>query len=802
MQRITKQMTAGARILSAQILGAQILGGLALVAPTAQMAPAWAQPVALEEIVVTARKREESLLEVPLAITAIGAAMIDTAGLSNLEDVQQMAPGFFFQDGVNQLRNDRASRFYVVRGLAFGSAVTTEAVTVFLDGAPIVGAGEPGTMVDVERVEILRGPQAAYFGRNTYAGAINIVTKTPGNEWKGQVEVEGGQYNSRSLSGSADGPVIVDKLSVRLSGQSERIGGQYTNVADGSTLGDRQTDQLSASLYATPSSAVTMRAYASHFSFDDGPDARYAFLADSRTCNVGGAQRWICGRAPDYNPALLGFNYEVDARVRAVFPASYFGLPLREKAGTTTQAWLSNFQVNYDLGDGRALDFIAARNTRKTGLISDEDNRDTRGIRNPLFGLPGRDVRSFQNELAFIDRAVKDWSAEMRFTSNQEQPFRYTFGASYLEGKAQNSYLYGDGFAGYRIPSSSGIINVKTKAVFGGVYYDFTDQLTLSLEARAQWDDNRSTPFANTTVVNTRLIEGPPQDALFKNIGPRAILEYQATDDTMIYASWARGFLPGGFNARLFTLTPAQISELRSQIDINPTIDEESQDTYEVGTRVAVLDGKGFVNATGYIGKITEHQITQTGAVTLANGQRIAVSGVVNGGEIDFYGLELESAVTVAEKLTLNGSFSWNHSEYKVHNCINCQTYRGLNPLTGGTGNEVENSPEYTASLTATYRDQLNTIFDWYVGGESFYTSGYWVEDSNILKTNSRNIINLRGGVESDVLRIEAYVKNVFNNDEYPSISTTLDRFANLVRTPMASLPDRRRWGVRTKYRF
>ena len=774
-----------------------IAGTLAAVMPVAAQ-----QTAALEEIVVTARKREESLLEVPLAISAVGAMQIDAAGLNNLEDVQQMAPGFFFQDGVNQLRNDRASRFYIVRGLAFGSAVTTEAVAVFLDGAPIVGAGEPGSMVDVERVEILRGPQSAYFGRNTYAGAINIVTKTPGNEWKGQIDAEAGQYRTRSISGSVDGPIIADKFAIRLSGQSERIGGQYTNMADGKTLGDRQTDQISVALYATPSDALTMKGYLSHFTYDDGPDARYAFLSDVRTCNVGGPQRWICGKAPDYIPALLGFNYEVDARARQVFPASYFGLPIRDKAGTTTHSWLSNFQINYDFSNGMTLDFVAARNTRKTGLISDEDNRDTRSMRNPLFGQPGRDVRPFLNELAFIDRANKDWSAEVRLTSNQDQKLRYTFGGSYLKAKAQNSYLYGDGFAGFRLASSSGVIDVKTKAVFGGLYYDFTEQLTLSLEARAQWDDNVSTPFANTTLVNTRLVEGPPADALFKNVGPRAILQYQATEEAMVYASWARGFLPGGFNARLFTLTPAQIAELRTQIDINPTIAEESQDTYELGTRVAVLDGRGFVNATGYIGKIKEHQITQTGAVTQANGQRIAVSGVVNGGKIDFYGIELESAVTVLEALTLNGSFSWNHSEYKVHNCVNCQNYRGLNPLTGGTGNEIENSPEYTASLTATYRTEFNSNFDWYVGGESFYTAGYWVEDSNILKTEGRNIINIRGGFESDVLRIEGYVKNLFNNDAYPSISTTLDRFANLVRTPMASLPDKRRWGVRTKYSF
>ncbi len=761
-----------------------------------------AQQVTLEEIVVTARKRQESLLEVPLAISAIGAAQIDKANLTNLQDIQQIAPSFFFQDGLNQLRNDRASRFYVVRGLAFGTAITTEAVTVFLDGAPLVGAGEPGTMVDVDRVEILRGPQAAYFGRNTYAGAINIVTKRPGNELGGQIEAERAQYGSLVFSGSVDIPLMEDKLAVRLSGRSEDIGGQYTNAFDGTTLGDRKTNQLSGSLYATPSDNFSLKAYVSRYEFDDGPDARFAFLSDQRTCNAGGTQTWICGNPPGYNPDELAFNLIVDDRVRDnVFAASYFGQPLRDEGGTTTISWLANIGATYDLDNGMSIDFVAARNKKETSLISDEDNRDTLNVPNPLFGLPGRDTRSFRNELAFIDRAVDDWSAELRLTSSQDKALRYTMGVSYLESEALNSYLYGDGFAGFRIPSSSGIVNVETKAIFGGIYYDITDRLTFSLEARQQWDDIRSTPF-NQSVPNAPLTLADPLDATFKNLGPRIILDYQVTDDVMLYTSWARGFLPGGFNARLLTLTSAQVAELQTQIDIGPFVDEESQDTYELGVRAAFLDGRAFVNATAYLGSVSDHQITQSGFVTQASGQQLAINGVVNGGEVDFWGLELESNINLTDQFSLSGSFAWNHSEYTVHNCINCQSYLGVDPLTGGVGNDVENSPDYTASLIASYQDQLTSEFDWYVSGEYFYTDGFWVTDANLLKTETRNIANVRFGVESESLRVEAYVKNITNNDNYPSVATTFDRFAGFARTPIAKLAEKRRWGIRTKYSF
>ena len=122
--------------------------------------------------------------------------------------------------------------------------------------------------------------------------------------------------------------------------------------------------------------------------------------------------------------------------------------------------------------------------------------------------------------------------------------------------------------------------------------------------------------------------------------------------------------------------------------------------------------------------------------------------------------------------------------------------------MTSAVGNDVESSPEYTASLIANYQDELNSTFDWYVSGEYFYTGGYWVTDANLLKTDPRNIVNLRMGVESGSMRVEAYLKNVTDNDKYPSVGTTFDRFAGFARTPIAKFAEKRRWGIRFKYTF
>ena len=163
-----------------------------------------AQGVALEEIVVTARKREEALVDIPFAVSAFSEEELNAANLKNFVDVQLFTPGLTYQQATAN-RADRGVPNIVIRGLninAFsGSSV---AALFFVDGAPVLG-GEVGSFVDVIRVEVLRGPQTAYFGRNTFSGAVNLVTKDPGEEFGGSVGLDLDRFGTADLQLSVEG---------------------------------------------------------------------------------------------------------------------------------------------------------------------------------------------------------------------------------------------------------------------------------------------------------------------------------------------------------------------------------------------------------------------------------------------------------------------------------------------------------------------------------------------------------------------------------------------------------------------
>ncbi len=189
-------------------------------------APVRAQEFALEEIVVTARKVEENLMEVPLAITAFSAEDLESIDMAELNDIQLYTPSFSFtnQQGGSG-RNDRSSNALVFRGLYLNINVGVNAGgLLFIDGAPVVGGYSP-SIVDTERVEILKGPQSAYFGRSTFVGALNFVMKEPGNEFGGRISTDLARFGSNEQHIMIEGPLVKDKLSMRVSGRHWRQGG-------------------------------------------------------------------------------------------------------------------------------------------------------------------------------------------------------------------------------------------------------------------------------------------------------------------------------------------------------------------------------------------------------------------------------------------------------------------------------------------------------------------------------------------------------------------------------------------------
>jgi iron complex outermembrane receptor protein len=178
----------------------------------------------LEEVIVTARKREENLQEIPIAITAVSAADILEGDVTGLEDIAALAPGFYFfnQGGSQPGRYNTQLRFRGLNQAQFSPSFETGAL--FVDGVYVLNGGTSLSLMDIERVEVIKGPQAAYFGRNTFGGAVNFITRDPSmDEFSGELSVSGTDRSRFDVSGIVEGPIIQDSLAGSLSFQRGTI---------------------------------------------------------------------------------------------------------------------------------------------------------------------------------------------------------------------------------------------------------------------------------------------------------------------------------------------------------------------------------------------------------------------------------------------------------------------------------------------------------------------------------------------------------------------------------------------------
>ena len=760
--------------------------------------------IQLEEVVVTARKREESLLTVPISVSAVTAAQLQNANIKDFQDIARVTPSFYFSDQVGQLRADRSTRVYVMRGLSIATVATGEAVLIFLDGAPIVGMGDVGSFANIERVEVLRGPQAAYFGRSTYAGAVNVVTKTPSDTFGGQLDGEFARFGTVIAGAALEGPLVKDKLTARVTGRFEHKGGQYTNLADGTKLGERNTKQGTLQLAATPNDAFSLKGYFGFFEFDDGPDARGLFLIPQRPCVVPGAFRtWFCGAIPNFPTNQLGFNTVIDQRFRDnVFPRSIFGKPLREAAGSTTRSYQAHAIADYQFANDMTLGAIAAWHSSKNSMISDEDGRDSLNIPNTAANI-ARGARTYANEQTLIDRYSKDWSVEARLTSSQTQRFRFVGGASYVHVDSITSWVTGDSITGLRLaPSATANALIGTPAVFGGAYYDILPKVTLSAEGRYQWDGVSSVPYV---IVGTPFSfrAGTPLKNTFKSFSPRITLDYKPSDNTTVFALFSRGYRPGSFNSSFLTLPASQVAQVKAVINADLFVRQERLDNYEIGLKTRFWDNRAQVGVSAYRGKIYDLQQNTSVPTVDPSGVTTILGATANLGQLEFHGFEFEGALQATRELVVEGSFSWNHTRFEKGVCPQCANIAGFDNI---VGRSLLYAPQIKGSLSLNYTRPISDTWNWFARADGIYEGKKFADQANFAWVKPRALMHVRTGIQSDAIRVEAYVTNLFDDKTLPSASnTSFDRLTQvgvLNSTIVSQLPDRRTWGIRSQYKF
>lgn len=811
--------------------------GLAATATPAfaqqETAPAEAQSEdTLGEIVVTARKVTESIDTVPLAITAMTSEKIEERNLKSLEDVASFSPGFYTQSqtGTGAGRNDRSFRQLTFRGIGASSTNVGPFAggVAFLDGSPVLNSSLANVQ-DLERVEILRGPQSAYFGRSTFIGAVNYITKDPTSDWTGRVTAEIGEEDLVDASIAISGPIIPDIMSFRVSGRHFRKGGQYETANSKVRLGSQGTDAISLVILTTPTDNLRIRTFGNYFEDSDGPPAQYylggkTIRYGGGNCNLGGTGgAYFCGQVPqNADRSLITANLTVNPQLYAdlVQNVRNFALPFDyekfiDNFGLKRKAYQFSNKIDYEFGDsGFQVSAITAYHEEKIVTFNDLGFRA-----NPTF--------QFSTTVGY---KAHDWSQEIRLVSPQDKPLRFIAGGNFVKVKQSSSGIIGQfGVQGapFTVFSFSaaqiGFTQAKTPAVFGGIYYDITPELTLTTEARYQWDKISTAAAINaTTFVNAQ--------KTFKSFSPRVSLDYKLTPTSTVYVLASRGYKPGGFNASSILSQPQFILDQLAATGAGGVYDQEKLDNFEAGIKGSFLDNKLRMALNGYMGKYSNAQIPQpttvftqqvNGVTNRAPGApQNTLAPVVSVGKVDLKGVEFEAEAIVLPGLRLGATLAYTDTKIKYFFCNECASILAQNPgyvpgtsplansvqVTSTIGKRLPGAPKLSYTLSANYETEFNEGITAYYGLDYIHRGSTFVEAANIASSGASDVVNARLGFRWDNYNIELFGRNLFDN-ETPSTAfgvfdSQLHPAGSSANTVLLGLPDKRRIGIRASITF
>ncbi|MDX2142063.1 MAG: TonB-dependent receptor [Rhodospirillaceae bacterium] len=760
-----------------------LLSTVALVLST----PAWAQ---LEEIVVTARKTEERLQSVPILVTAFTARDIEERGLRDMFDVSKFTPGFSYERGARYRTGGGGMRL-VIHGQSNPQGESN--VAEFVDGMPLTDSLWSFPFDIVERVEIIKGPQAALFGRATFAGAVNMITKKGTNEFENKISVRAAEYDDYEVNLLSRGPLVEDKVFYMAHGRWYDFGGMYRNIIDNQKVGDESSQGVNGSLEFRPANDLTIIISGGYNVDDDGHSALTQQDRFDNNCFLDKNLQYYCGKIRQFDFVQLDLT------------------GLQGEAGLDRQSWRVTGNITYEISDSLTLVSNTAYIYSKNQYAYDGS---AQGLTSRSFGpfIPGTTIlrssvvpandpvftgSTLRNELS----TRKEWSQELRLQSAQNQPLRYMFGGYHFERRRP---LVEDHFPGTRSTAPRvdfGTDRVDNWAVFGSLAYDFTDQFTGTAELRYARD--RIGNFKESQTVGGRTFTNVLLQRTFKSYSPRFTFDYHMDEETLIYASLARGNKPGAINA-----DPRLPTELQ-------LVGEEKSWVYELGTKNTLLDGKLITNVSAYYVDWSGQQASFP--FVFPDGG--TSNYVRNAGTSDIKGVELELTGVFNDYFT--GGFNYAMADAKYID-FNDNDVRNVLGDASARGMQLPNMSrhQFSAFGTATY--PVGDEVDAFARADFSYAERKFNPVLPVSHTGDRYIANFKAGVETDAWNVTLFVDNVFDNRTPSFLIRALDRInlnvpgapqrfpaqANAPgtdineRVPSYVLADKRKIGVTASYRF
>lgn len=740
----------------------RLLLGLLLLA---SYAPIGHAQNALDEIVVTARKRSETLQQVPVSVQAFSAAEIERAGIKRPDDYIALTPGVTMINSVNV-----GEGHVNIRGI-HGPFDTEQPFALVIDG---VLSANPNAlneqMLDVKQIEVIKGPQGALYGRNAIGGAINITTPKPDDHVEGKVLLGYGNGNAVEAGGVISGPIQDGKIFARVAVSHNDRDGFYENTYLNTKVDPYQENSIQGRLVfrLNDLAELDIKSRASQIKGGAGYFNVQAFKVDTNDTSQG------------WQSNILGLNKQkrFDTSAKLDYQA-----PFATITGIVSYAKLDEFF--YADGPFNASAFT-------------DPNYFSR-VPTPFWGFSY--LSGDGNQLT--TRNQKDLSYELRLTSPSDQRLRWIAGSYYADIKreaAQDTRL--DNGPGIVIPHvlitdpfgpnpTNNLLwadnRNKALAFFGQMEVDITHKLELSLAAR--WDEERRkninlvpdiTSPGSIFLGKPRPLTNSPglvRRANFSKLQPRVTLAYKATDHVNFYTSYGEGFRSGGFNAAGSGALVRAVDNPNSPLQ--DSFVAETSKAYEAGFKTQLFGNRVTFNGAAYW------------------------TDVNNAHDFKFFPVSLTRAIAIIDKVRNRGfevELSYQPVEawsmFLDYGYVDAKILKNSEDP-NGAGKTSPETPQYNLALGQQYSHHITDVVDVLFRADYQRLGHTWFDSLNTPGTdrNPVDLVNVRVGLKEDRWLVEAWSKNLF--DKQYAAGTTVVSFLNY---PFRAPP--RTFGLTATYKF
>ena len=817
--------------------------GTAPAAAETASEPSPAGEDAFGDIVVTARNRNETLQSVPVAITALSSERIEREGVQNIADVAKLSPSLVFdkyfspQDNRPTIRGLPATRGRPpVAVLIDGFDTTTESIAT-AGGGNLMDI----RLADFERIEVVKGPQSALYGRSAFGGAINYITKEPGDTLGGYVSGEIGLYGRYEIKGAIDVP-ISDTLSYRVNGIYTNYDGYYRNSTTGNKLGGYEMwgGALAVKWEPTTDLKVVGRASISNDRSDQQP-AKYYGSANGLAvtlplpANVVG-QRIGAGIAPASIQAYR-FGYIDNENVPiALSPDPKDATGQSDYPGVRTRNVIATLRAEYDFGFAQLLSKTGYVTSRGY-TVADVDyfGRAYTQVSLPAPGGLGEYSGSAANNGFWqfdIKNVTKQFSQELRLGNLTDGRFRWAVGGLYWQEKVDQIDRR---FSSFGLGANASVsLNTTLQggrstvgatvgrdtehwSGYGIAEFDIVPTVTVAAEGR--YASEKLTYLFGPTVgirSGVNLATGPAgfflngttsnASATTTYFTPRGILSWKPNSDMLFYASAARGIKPGGFT---------QVGAADPNLG---RYDAERLSNYELGAKVTLFNGLVRINAAAFHIDYSDKQTATLVDVPTSISATGVLSVTTNAGGADVDGQEIELTIRPSRELTLTAGYTHLTPKYTdyVYNPTTALTIAragNCTIITVGTqqtcqitqtGNDLEFAPRHSLTGLVNYTTEVASGVRIFGEAQALARSKRTVFEDGHWLFRPYAVVDVKLGIETEKWSLTAYVDNVLDDRTVKSAINLLDVAAGSGAwlNMIAYMPDPRTAGLRMRYNF